>query len=222
MSTVQDYLNLITSEHQDKPNFMAMIAADVSPMVQVQALMASMISIFTLTTPPVGNQLDIIGQWVGVSRNIAVPISGVFFTWNSTTATGWDFGVWPDPSNPSSIITLPDDVYLTFILAKIAANHWDGTTEGMYAVYAIAFPNLTFLVQDNQNMSYVLAIVGAPLDSLTFALLTNGYLPLRPEGVRISEYITPVNTGPLFGWDIQNSYVQGWNDGSWGVEVAGS
>lgn len=223
MSTVQDYLDLITSEYKDQPKFLSMISQLVAPLVQIQSLILSMEEsggIFDIDTPPVGNQLDIIGQWVGISRVVAIPISGASFTWDGTVATGWDYGSWPDPSNPSTFVTLPDDAYLVLIRAKIAANHWDGTTDGAYAVYKIAFPNLTFLIQDNQNMSYILGIAGEPLSSLTVALITGGYLPLRPEGVLISEYIFPVDTNPLFGWDIESVGVQGWNQGSWGVELA--
>lgn len=220
MSTQQDYINLITSEHRDKPNFVAMVGDDVSPMVQVQALLASMIPIFDIDNAPVGNQLDIIGQWVGVSRNLAIPITGVFFSWDGADDIGWDFGVWQDPANPTAVTILPDDVYLTLIRARIAANHWDGTTEGAYAIWAILFPHIVLLIQDNQNMSFAIAIQGTVPDSLTLALLTGGYLPLKPEGVRISGYFIPVDTGPLFGWDIENSYLQGWDEGSWSVETA--
>ena len=69
-------------------------------------------------------------------------------------------------------------------------------------------------------MSFSIAIQGAVPDSLTLALLVGGYLPLKPEGVEITEYIVPVNTGPLFAWDVQNSTMQGWDDGSWGQELA--
>lgn len=193
-----------------------MITADVSPMVQVQALLASMIPIFDLSTPPVGNQLDIIGQWVGVSRYVNVPITGIFFSWDGTTQEGWDLGIWQDASNTNSISALPDDAYLALILARIAANHWDGTTEGAYTIFKQLFPNLIFLIQDNQNMTMNVIVIG-DLDSLTLALLTGGYLPLRPEGVLISSYIvTP--TAPIFGWDIENDNVQGWDEGIWGVE----
>jgi hypothetical protein len=220
MSTVQDYLDLITSEHDDKPNFVAMVTLYTSVLVQIQSVLNSFIPLFDLDTPPVGNQLDIIGQWVGVSRDVAIPITGVYFTWDGSVAQGWDNGVWQDPSQPSAITVLPDDSYLILIKAKIAANHWDGTTEGAYAIWNILFPNFIILIQDNQNMSFVVAIQGIVPDSLTVALITGGDLLLRPEGVLISEYIIPVNTGPLFGWDIENAYIKGWNEGSWGSELA--
>jgi hypothetical protein len=223
MPTIQDYLNLITSEHFDQPDFSSMVGQCVSPMVQVQNLLTSMIALFDLGTPPVGNQLDIIGLWVGVSRNVVVPITGVLFTWDGTITEGWDYGIWSSSDNPDVINVLPDDAYLTLIEARIAANRWDGTTEGAYAIWAIVFPQYTFLIQDNQNMSFDIAIIGS-LDSLTFALLTEGYLPLKPEGIAISNYLTlpPPGTGSFFAWDSDSPYLQGWDTGSWAIETAGS
>lgn len=218
MSTTQDYLNLITSEHQGKPDFEAVVSINVAVGVRVQELLVSMGPLFDVDIA-VGDQLDVIGVWVGVSRNVRIPIGGVFFSWDDVASTGWDQGVWPDPNNSGSVTVLPDDSYRVLIKAKIAANRWDGTTEGAYAIWAIVFPNITLLIQDNQDMSMVVAIVGAVLDSLTLALLTGGYLPLKPEGVHINSYTVPVNTGPLFGWDIENASLQGWDEGSWGVEL---
>jgi len=220
-NTTETYQNLLTSEYQGQPNFEAMIAADTAPLVQIQAVLASMIPLFDLGTPPVGNQLDIIGQWVGVSRDLQVPVTGVLFTWNGTVTEGWNRGIWADASNSSSVTVLTDAAYLTLIQAKIAANRWDGTTEGAYAIWSIVFPNLVILIQDNENMSFAVAIQGTVLDSLTEALLTDGLIPLKPEGVRISAYYIPVDTNPLFGWNMNTAYVQGWGTGSWANEIAG-
>lgn len=215
--SIQDYLNLVTSEHADKPKFMAMISGVVAPLVQIQSLMDGMrIALFDLDTPPVGDQLDIIGQWVGVSRYVNVPLTGIFFSWDSDAALGWDMGIWQSASNAGGITILPDAQYLLLIKARIAANSWDGTTEGAYAIFGLLFPDLTFLIQDNENMTMAIAVIG-PMDSLTQALLTGGYLPLKPEGVHINEYIvTP--TGPLFAWDVQSSSLDGWDTGVWGSE----
>lgn len=223
MPTQQDYLNLITSEHAAQPKFTAMVGQCVSPMVQIQTLLSSMIVLFDLGTPPVGNQLDIIGLWVGVSRNVVIPITGVLFSWDDTVMDGWDAGIWSGADNPTSITVLPDDAYLTLILARIAANRWDGTTEGAYAIWEIVFPQLTLLIQDEQNMSFDVGIIG-PLDSLTFALLTQGYLPLKPEGIRINNYFTlpPPGTGAFFAWDSDSPSLQGWDSGSWAIETPGT
>lgn len=216
--TLEEYLNLITSEHRDKPNFIATVTADIDVPIRVQSLLSSMITIFDPDTA-VGDQLDIIGKWVGVSREVAIPISGVYFTWDGGEFVGWDYGVWQDHLQPASISVLPDDSYRTLIKARIAANKWDGTTEGAYRVWEEVFTTFTILIDDHQDMSYDLAIVGGVPDSLTIALFTGGYIPLKPEGVHVNTYFIPVDDGPLFGWDVDSEFITGWDTGSWAREL---
>lgn len=218
MADVNEYLDLITSEHRKKPKFIATVSLDVSVQVRVQNLLLSMIPLFDLDLA-VGQQLDVIGQWVGVSRNVSIPVDGIYFSWDADFSVGWDFGSWEPAEQPTTITVLPDDAYLTLIRARIAANSWDGTTTGAYLIWEQIFPDITILIQDNQNMTYALALVGGIVDSLTLALLRGGYIPLKPEGVRVTEYFVPVNNGPLFAWDIENQYLAGWDDGSWAREI---
>ncbi len=226
MESQQDYLDLVTSEYKQQPSFNAMLSFMVAVQVRVQALMNQMNgvgspSLFDLSTPPVGNQLDIIGQWVGVSRIVHIPIGGVYFSWDGSDASvGWDFGSWQPTSAPSTITSLPDDVYLNLILATIAANNWDGTTTGAYAIWAQIFPQFRILIQDNCNMTYDLAIIGGIVDSLTLALITGGYIQLRPEGVRVDKYFVSIDTNPAFCWDVETTLLKGWDEGSWLRELA--
>lgn len=219
--TIQDYLNLITSSWRQKPKFTSMVSTDVSVPVQVQQLLASMIPIFDMDNPPVGDQLDIIGKWVGISRQVKVPISGVYFSWDADPTLGWDYGTWQPSNKPVTITSLPDDAYLTLVRAKITANYWDGTTNGAYAIWSTVFPKFTILLQDYENMTYALAIIGGIVDSLTLALLTGGYLPLRPEGVRVVKYFTSVDNNPAFCWDAPlTEFVGGWDEASWLKETS--
>lgn len=212
--TVQDYLNLITSEYANQPKFTGMVSTDVSPMTTVQELMFSMLALFDLDVPPVGNQLDIIGQWVGISRDIN-PISGVgiWFSWDDTHhSDGWDSGSWQPTDVPTAVTVLPDDAYLTLIKARIAANHWDGTTEGAYAVWAILFPGFQILIDDDQNMSYKMIFLG-DLTALDLALLAGGYIQLKPEAIAISGYYTA--RPPIFAFDAETDLLKGWDEGNW-------
>lgn len=216
----QDYLDLITSEYNSQPDFTAMVSFMVAVQVQVQSLMTMMITtLFDLDKPPVGDQLDIIGQWVGVSRRVNIPITGVYFTWDGASTVGWDYGTWQPSNLPTSITVLPDDAYLTLIKATIAANNWDGTTNGAYAIWDLLFPQFTILIQDNCNMTYGLAIIGGIVDSLTLALITQGYISLRPQGVAVSEYFVSTDSNPAFCWDIETTSCQGWDQGSWLREI---
>lgn len=215
--TITDYLNLITSAYREKPKFIATVSLDVSVQVRVQELLLSMIPIFDLDIA-VGDQLDIIGQWVGISRNVSIPIPNVYFSWDADYTLGWDYGSWQPALSPTSVTSLPDDAYRLVIKAKIAANNWNGTTPAAYAIWEQLFPQYVILIQDNQNMTYDLIILGGIVDSLTLALLNEGYISLKPEGVRIAAIYTAIDTGPVFGWDLDNGNIEGWDQGTWAIQ----
>lgn len=208
--TVQDYLNFITSEYVGQPDFTAMISQLTSLPVRIQDLIKSLVPFYDLDTPPIGAQLDVIGEWVGASRNVSVP--DVLFTWDGTDATGWDNSVWAVSPDDSSIVSLPDDVYLTFIRATIAANYWDGTTNGAYEIWEKFLPDIAILIQDFNNMSYVVIVIGE-IDSLTKALFTKGYIKLRPEGVQVTYLFA--TSAPIFTWDADEPLLKGWDLGIW-------
>lgn len=216
--TLTDYLNLVPSSNANQPDFIATLSANVNVCVQIQSVLASMIPLFDLSTPPVGDQLDIIGQWVGISRDISVPITGVFFTWDGTAALGWDSGTWVPAGGSTSLTVLPDDAYLISILGKIAANRWDGTTNSAYTIFAELFSEFTILISDFENMSYAVVIIASSIDALTQTLLTGGYILLRPEGIEITDYF--ISPGPVFTWDAApTAFVAGWDTGLWATAL---
>lgn len=219
--TLEEYLALITSEHSDKPIYIATLTALLQPAVYIYDQVGGLPEKFDLDTA-VGAQLDVVGEWVGRSRFIGIPLTGVYFAWDDTVQTGWDSGVWQGQFDPDSGLTiLPDDSYRRLLKAKIAANHWDGTIPGAYAAWEEVFDGDSIIViQDNQDMSMTVGIAGDQLDIVSQALLINGYIPLKPEGVRVNYYIISVDDGPLFAWDVQNSTLDGWEIGSWGKELS--
>lgn len=221
MASTDDYVALLTSEHRDKPNFVAVVRALTQPIVDRINLLATFPSLYDLDAAA-GVQLDAVGLWVGISRLLAVPITGVYFSWDDVPATGWDSGTWKGDFDPNSgLIALPDDAYRALIRAKIAANRWDGTILGAESIWAQVFAGSSqrIVVQDNQDMSMTIAFAGPPLSAIQKALLTGGYFPLKPEGVRVRFYGVPVNTGPLFAWDAAAADLQGWDSGSWVQEL---
>jgi hypothetical protein len=216
INTIQTYLDLITSAHQSKPNFVATVSLSVELQVQVQDLLSSMIPLFDLGTPPVGNQLDILGQWAGVSSEVNLNSNTVGFTWDGTNAAvGWDSGVWAPTGSGTSIVELPDSIYLLLILAKIGANSWDGTTTQAYEIYNEVFAPYIVLISDNCNMSYDLGIIGGIVPPIILALFTEQLIPLKPEGVEIASIWTSTTTGPAFCWDSNSTNAKGWDTGIW-------
>lgn len=215
MPAVEDYLRLVTAEHR-KPRFLALVAAAVRPFVEVQELLASMPATFDVDLA-VGVQLDAVGLWVGIGRILSLPMTGVYFSWGEE-GIGWEEGVWRGPFDPlTGLTTLHDDAYRRLIKAKIAANHWDGSIPGAYAVWEAAFGDTggIIIIQDNQDMSMAVGIAGMRPDAVTQALLLGNYIPLKPEGVRIQWYAVTPDGGPLFAWDSETESLAGWETGRW-------
>ena len=209
------YLNLITSEHAQRYKFVASVLESVQPFADVTAVLNSIPTLYDLDNA-VGEQLDIIGQWVGVSRYVSTPLTNVYFSLD-TVGLGLDQGLIWSPGEPLTGLTaLPDDIYKLLIRAKIVANHWDGTIPNAYAVWNVLFANQGYqiVIQDNGDMTMLLGLVSNSIDPTFFQLFIGGYLDLRPAGVAISGYITPSAPAPFFGLDVENSVISGLDVGA--------
>jgi hypothetical protein len=218
MADTTTYTALITSEYQNSPKFLGMIAAVAAAFVDNQNLIASLPTLFDIDTA-VGDQLDKVGERVGRSRYLKVPLANVYFSWG-TAGLGWNQGIWYEPFNPTTGMTrLPDDEYRVLLYATVAANQWDGTIPGAYAAWQTIFApmGIRVLIQDYGDMSMAIALIGPTLSAVTFALFTAGELDLRPAGVRLAAHLTQTVVGaPLFGWGVQNENIAGWGVGAWG------
>jgi hypothetical protein len=223
LGSVASWLALVTSEHASKPNYMAMLEATFQPLADIIAVLNQVPAAYDVDLA-VGAQLDAVGEWVGISRNIRTPLTGVFFSW-STAGLGWAEGNWIASITETQLVTLPDAQYRTLIYAKIAANHWDGTIPGAYDVFDIVFQSTGFgvLIQDLQHMHMAYALTGPVPDAVTQALFINGYFDLRPAGVRIdSYYLPPADNVPYFAWGVPaGPFMAGWGTGYWGRTAPG-
>ena len=87
---IVDYLlDLVTSEHNQRPRYMGTVALSVEPYIDGSNIAYSYRTLFDLDTA-VGEQLDFVGQWVGITRYIVEPLD-VFFTLDDENL-GFDFG----------------------------------------------------------------------------------------------------------------------------------
>jgi hypothetical protein len=214
------YLDLVTSEHASAPNFLATVAASVQPFADLITQFQAMPSLYDLDDA-IGQQLDRVGQWVGITRNIALP-DDIYFSWD-TNGLGWDQGIWFQQYDPTTNqFALPDDHYRLLLRAKIAANQWNGSIPEAYAAWSLLLGpySMSVLIQDNQNMTMLVGVLGNLPDALTLALITGGYLTLKPCGVGVVGYVAPsVEDAPFFGWDVENGAISGWDTGAWGVSI---
>jgi hypothetical protein len=191
MRTTAEYLALITSEHNTKPRFVATVEASVAPFAALQVVMRKFVQDFDLDSA-IGSQLDAVGLWIGVTRRVAIPLEGFYFTWDDTVQTGWDNGVWIGLGDPLSGFTdLPDDIYRAVLKAKVRANNWKGDIPGAYEIVQQAFPTLGagLTIQDNQDMTMTVTIDEDALPAVERAIITEGYIPFKPAGVT-ANYVT--------------------------------
>ena len=216
MASVDDYTGLISGYHRGRPRFTAMVAAVSAAFVDQTNTAALMKEIFDLDKA-VGDQLDAVGVRVGIYRRVNTPLAGVYFSFD-VDGLGFDQGVWKGPFDPDSGVTILDDeTYRLLIRAKIGANQWDGTVENSRRILELIFNGASHVyVQDNQDMTMTIGVSGQPPSALFMALLTGGYIPVKPEGVRVDYYIASSEDGPIFGFDMENEYVAGFDSGSWG------
>ncbi len=150
MADVEKYLDLITAFHRGRPKFSAMVEAVSKCFVGAQDSYWQMVPAYDLDAA-VGVQLDAVGEWVGISRNVRTPLEGVYFSFD-VAGLGFDQGAWQGPFDPDTGITsLDDDTYRILIRAKIGANRWDGTLESSAAILNSIFSAGTSPVPVNAN-----------------------------------------------------------------------
>jgi hypothetical protein len=135
MADIWTYVQLITSEHANKPKFVATVIERIRGYVDAQNQLESLFTLFDLDTA-VGQQLDIVGQWIGLSRLITVRGVSNYFSLD-VPGLGLDQAQWAPPQiiPYSSIFSLDDDDYRILLKSRVLANVWDGTKDGAYAAW---------------------------------------------------------------------------------------
>lgn len=221
-SVLDDYISLITSEHNDKPNFISVLSSILQPFVDEQNLLRNIPSLYDLDLA-VGSQLDVVGQWVGLSRRLQLPIAGVYFSLD-IEGLGLDQGVLQQPFDPvSGLTSLDDNTYRLMLYAKIAANIWDGSLAQAEQILSEIFassPGTLVFIQDNFDMSMYIGLAGVIPSALFAALLAQEYIPLRPAAVKSTAYVTSVDGAPIFGLDVENSFISGLDVGALAAQVS--
>ncbi len=183
-----DYTTLITSEHNQKPKFVSVVDLVANGIGDVTALMNSLPSQFDLDNA-VGNQLDIVGEWIGQSRNIPNVVTINYFGFSDNpNAAG--FGDLNNPAaggpffdlggSTGTSAVLDDGTYRTVLRAKILTNQFDGRVTSLEAVLALV-TGVASNIYDPGTRVVTIALA-APVSATIQALLTNVDLLPRPGG----------------------------------------
>jgi len=182
---IERYLNLVTSEHADKQKFTSWLLSVLTLVDSSTELFKKFDTYFDLDNA-VGEQLDIIGEIVGVSRRL---------------------NFQPSISSP----ILDDETYLLIIKAKIARNKWDGTVIQIKEVWNSLFPEQPLILTDNQDMSVNALIFG--FDTILLKeLVSNRYIIPKPQGVKFN-YAYPAD--PVFSYGLDTDSFKGYEEGRW-------
>lgn len=214
------YTEKITNYHATKPLFEQHVDLITRPFTDIVKAQANFIREFDLDKA-VGVQLDVVGEWVGRGRNVSVPITDVYFSWD-TEGLGWDQGSWQGPFDPDSGFTqLSDDVYRMVLKAQIAINTWDGTIGHLEDILETIFAGsgIDMQIIDNQDMSITInaiAINGiANTSAELISVIKAGELNIKAGGVRVKSLNVIDPAHPLFGFDTQSTAIAGYDTGYW-------
>ena len=223
MKTLKNYTDLITSEHADKPLFTSMVETSVKPFLEVINLELQYSMLYDVDFA-VGEQLDVVGQWVGVTRDLNTPLQ-VYFSFN-IEGLGFNQGLWKGKFDPSTGITNLDDFYYRLLIkSRILNNVWDDSIERAYELANIVFSqyNLVLFIEDYADLTISIGLAGTGIiDSVIFALLTQGYFRIKPAGVRIRNYFTGSAPGPMFAFDLNDGVnFAGFDTGIWAKVTPG-
>jgi hypothetical protein len=215
------YTDLITSQHNGKPKFEALVDLDTLAFSDIAELLSTFPTKYDLDVA-VGVQLDTVGEWVGLSRHINTELPNVYFTLDDASL-GFDAGLWKGPFDPTTGLTrLDDESYRLVLRAKIGANHWDGSVESLQAILDQIFTgyDTSVFTGDHQDMSMSFYMVGDTPPPVIVALLTGGYLAVKPSGVSILGYFKPsVDGSPFFALDASGEYATGLDSGALAISI---
>lgn len=183
------YLDLITSQYRDKPKFIAWLTAAVNKIQGVTNL-AEMLDVAFDIDKAKGAQLDVLGHIVGQQRRVNF-----------------------QPTDGSSPV-LSDEYYRVLLKAKIIKNIWRGSVEDLQPVWETLFPGGQIIVKDNQDMTIDVGVLGV-VPSVVRDLVKYGYIVPKPQSVGVNYFF--FGTAPVFGYDIDNEYISGYDKGKWGM-----
>ena len=111
------------------------------------------------------SQLDAIGLWVGITRQVQTPITGVYFSLD-TAGLGFDQGNWQGPYDPSyGITSLDDTTFRAAIRIKIGINTWDGTLPSYQAILNNALASMGGMTSQPCLNSIVAALRHTPRET---------------------------------------------------------
>jgi len=151
------YEDLIPTRNANRPKFMAYLDSVLRHGIALGSVVESIVSAYDLENAA-GEQLNVIGDMVGLSRRLAF-------------------------SPPFGGKDMSDEEYRLMIQLRIAHNFWDGTCSGAFVVNQVLSDfGIDIQYIDNMDMTVQVQLPGTVSQRLTQIIGLSGLLPV-PAGV---------------------------------------
>ena len=220
----QDYSQLITSEHNQKPNFTAMVRAVTGTFGSIQDFDKTLPLAFDLDTAE-GAQLDQIGLWVGQSRLIPGVLLVEFFGFidnpaalgygeEGNASVGGRFYDEGEPIDATSLLADPE--FRLLIRGRIVRNHAKGLTSDFVRAINFMFQTVS-VIDDRYNDMTIGVYIGRPLNLVERAIILNLDILPRPAGVAVTYYGYYDSINGYLGFEGQPGAVPFTEEGYTGV-----
>lgn len=161
MVELQDYLNLITHQHQ-QPKYQATVAASAKPLIDIINFLKDLNDKFDIETAK-NDQLRIIAEWVGAPNAIPNAIPIPFFGWRDHVGAltwsdqdgdvGQEVGYWRDSGMSSyRAQSMSNALFKRVIKAKILLNNTDCSLDSAKEIIELVIDK-PFIIHDKQDMT---------------------------------------------------------------------
>lgn len=184
-----EYLKLITSQHNQKPNFTESIKASISPIIDCHNMLSRLSEFHDLETAS-GKCLENLAHWVGAPLIIPGATQLVFFGFDDQE-NSLTFGELSDPSvggyfresgqSGTDGLIPTGDFLRRLIKAKILKNKSTGNINETKEILGLVLDHDQFKVIDNNDMTVTFKNLSTQFTA-TQKILVQMFLPL-PAGV---------------------------------------
>lgn len=211
-----EYTDLIAGYHVGKERYTSWVFTLTEPLRIARERLAALREDFDVDTA-IGAQLDAVGVRVGVSRNLPMTLTDVYFALDNVDGVGLDLGVWKGQYDPvDGTTTLGDETYRAVIKAKIAQNHWDGTRGSLpdflgEVLGQFGQPAKVLDLEDLDTMHVVLHLTKDTTPPIVWELFSRRIIDVTAAGVSLDV----VDNLPWFALDYETASLGGFDHGNW-------
>lgn len=150
--------DLVPSWNASRPKYMEFLRLVLGVADDFRKLLDGYPEAFSVDSAA-GAQLDIVGEWLGVSRILSFA-----------------------PASQGASRRLSDDDFRLLIRAQIARNAWDGTNAAAHSIFSTVFPSFGIVLQDGQDAS-INVILSGTFSDVQLEMINAGLLIPHPAGV---------------------------------------